>query len=239
MSRSYCQRHFPVRRLERHDAIGGAADVDQVGADLGGALDGALAVVRPANRAALGIDGVEAAVVGPEVHLPARGVEARLAVDAARHRRDPVEVAGLGRHADHRARARADDQAPAGEHAGRALLGRRLEQAVLVQRRPPGDLQDAGPMGRRRRVVQPAHRRGGAARGGDAHREGNGTEADAGAHFSSSSARRFENLVAQRGGRILVQHLVIDPRRPLPGCLAARRSAPRDSGPGPCRSRPG
>ena len=39
------------RRLQRDDAIGGAADVDQIGADLGRALDGALAPVRPANLA--------------------------------------------------------------------------------------------------------------------------------------------------------------------------------------------
>jgi hypothetical protein len=49
-------------------------------------------------------------------------------------------VAVSGRDADDRAGARADHQPPLREHAGRALLGRRLEQAVVVQGRPPGDL---------------------------------------------------------------------------------------------------
>jgi hypothetical protein len=35
------------RRLERDDPVGGGADVDQVGADLGGAFDGALAAMAP------------------------------------------------------------------------------------------------------------------------------------------------------------------------------------------------
>jgi hypothetical protein len=87
---------FPCRRFKRDHAVCGAGGVDEIAAELRRTFDRAFALVRPAEGAGLRIHRVEATVVRTDVDLPARGIEARNAVDATRDRHYPVELPGFG-----------------------------------------------------------------------------------------------------------------------------------------------
>ena len=243
MSRSYCQRHFPVAGLQRDDAIGGAADVDQVAGRSRRARS-----IAPLPRydqrmlAGLGIDRVEAAVVGADVDLPARGVEARLAVDAARTRGHPVDVAGR--------RARPRRPSPAREP---------------ITRRPPASTPDAHSSGDgsnrpcscsvvRQTICRMPARWAALAASSGARDRGRGTP---GRSASSQSRRRdgtdagrvgLTSARAPRGGSRFLRATRWSDSSPASrdrSASASRRVALqlgqtrlRGSAPGPCRSRP-
>ena len=191
----------------------------------------------------VGIDRVEAAVVGAEVDLAARGVEARVAVDAARDGGDPVDVAGRGRDADDGGR-----RASPGPGARRPAPPTRTPRATArTGRDRAGVVRQAicstpARVDGGRRLVEAARGRGGAAAGGDGGQTATATTTQApaapGGSLELEHREAIRDLVPQRGGGVLVQHLLIDTRGLRPVASAAPPAAPGGRGPGPCRSRP-